>query len=236
MKRLIGITGGYVGKMHSKMAGEEFYLNAEYFDAVERAGGVPVPLPPCRDEATLREMVGRLDGLVFSGGPDPDPARYGQALHPQTKLCHSRRGEFDARCMAMALEMGLPVLGICYGCQLLNIHFGGTLVQDIPSLRPGAEIHRQDGPRVAHAVRVKPGSKLAECLGMTELMVNSAHHQAVDRLGAGLRVAARSADGIVEAVETTDDRFIIGVQWHPEDLTGRAEQLRLFEGLVEARR
>jgi len=233
-RRFIGIMGGYRRRTSSKA--EEFYLIAEYFDAVELAGGVPVPIVQCRGDDVLRELLGKLDGLLISGGPDTPPSEYGQRRHPQTQPVHPRRARFDLRCLRAALDRGLPILGICYGAQLLNVFFGGTLVQDIPSQRPDAGKHRKDGPRLLHPVRVEPGTKLARCLRLPELEANSAHHQAVDRLGRGLRVSARARDGIVEGIETEDDRFVLGVQWHPEELAfKRPEHLRLFQALVRGR-
>jgi putative glutamine amidotransferase len=228
----IGITTGL--RPHVSDHGdtwEELYLDSDYFDAVEAAGCLPLALPPVRGGDTLRELLRCVEGVVISGGPDTPPSRYAQAAHPRTVPVHPRRDEFDFQALSLALEMGLPVLAICYGAQLLNVHFGGTLVQDIPSLRPTEEVHQRARPRPMHGVRVKPGSKLARILGRTELETNSSHHQCVDRLGAGLCATAWSPAGIIEAVETEDARFVIGVQWHPEELADRAEHLALFAAL-----
>ena len=230
-RRLTGITGGY--RRRKSQEADEFYLLADYFDSVELAGGVPVLIPQVRGDEALRDLLGRLDGLVITGGPDTPPERYGQPAHPMTKPVHKRRDEFDFRCVEAALDLGLPILAICYGAQLLNVFLGGTLIQDIPSQRPSAGRHVQDGPRLLHPVRIEPGTKLAHCLGAAELEANSSHHQAVDRLGRGLRVSARSRDGIIEGVETTDDRLILGVQWHPEELAAKSpDHLKLFQAVV----
>jgi putative glutamine amidotransferase len=230
-RRLIGITGGY--RRRKTQQADEFYVLADYYDSVELAGGVPVLIPQIRGDEALRDLLGRLDGLVITGGPDSPPARYSQQPHPMTKPAHERRDEFDFRCLGAALDLGLPILAICYGAQLLNIFLGGTLIQDLPSQRPSADRHVQDGPRLLHPVQIEPGTKLARCLGVTELKASSAHHQAVDRLGRGLRVSARSRDGIIEGIETEDDRFILGVQWHPEELAAKHDDhLKLFQAVV----
>jgi putative glutamine amidotransferase len=230
-RRLIGITGGY--RRRKSQEADEFYLLADYFDSVELAGGVPVLIPQIRNGDALRDLLGRLGGLVITGGPDTPPARYGQPAHSMTKPVHKRRDEFDFRCLETALDLGLPILAICYGAQLLNVFLGGTLIQDIPSQRPSAGRHVQDGPRLLHPVRIEPDTKLARCLGVAGLEANSSHHQAVDQLGRGLRVSARSRDGIVEGIETTDDRLILGVQWHPEELAAKSpDHLKLFQAVV----
>jgi len=128
-RRLIGITGGF--RRRKSQQADEFYVLADYFDSVELAGGVPVLIPQIRGGEALRDLLGRLDGLVITGGPDTPPARYRQQPHPKTKPVHERRDEFDFRCLETALDLRLPILGICYGAQLLNVFLGGTLIQDI---------------------------------------------------------------------------------------------------------
>ena len=235
-RQLIGITPSYCQETEDPKGGY-MRLPANYFDAIELAGGNPVVLAPCRTDRALRAVLRPLQGLVLSGGPDTPPARYGQKPHPKTNPIHPRRDEFDFRCLNMATKMGLPILAICYGCQLLNVFFGGTLIQHIPSLRPRKQKHSREGERILHFVRIRPRTKLAKILGAGKLEVNSSHHQAVDRLGRGLRIAARSLDGIVEGIETDDDRFVLGVQWHPEALAAeRPEHLKLFQRLVARER
>jgi putative glutamine amidotransferase len=231
-RRLVGITSSYNLKTEDPKSGY-LTLGCNYFDAIELAGGSPVVLAPCQTDRALRDALEPLGGLVVSGGPDTPPVRYGQEPHPKTNPVHPRRDEFDFRCLGMAIEMGLPVLAICYGCQLLNIHFGGTLIQDLPSLRPSEEKHSATEGRVFHEARILPGTKLAGILGVEQLEVNSSHHQAVEKLGKGLRIAARSMTGVIEGIETTDDRFVLGTQWHPEGLAAeRPEHLKLFQALV----
>ncbi|MFP4056341.1 MAG: gamma-glutamyl-gamma-aminobutyrate hydrolase family protein [Candidatus Brocadiia bacterium] len=208
-------------------------LRADYADAVARAGGLPLLLPtPAGDlEAWAAACLDAVDGLVLTGGRDYDPRPYGQEPHPATRLVAPRREAFDPALAHLALRRGLPVLGICGGMQLLNIVLGGDLVQDLP---PRPVRHRAPGEARCHEVAVEAGSRLAAIVGEGRLEVNSSHHQALGRVAEGLRVVARAPDGVVEAVEGTGAAFVLGVQWHPERLASRAEQLALFRALVEA--
>jgi len=211
-------------------------LNLSYVEAVARAGGLPVPIPPT-DSAAPEEFLVGLDGVVLTGGRDYDPASYGQEPHGATKLMHPLRDEFDRRLAACLLRLDIPTLGICGGMQLLNIAAGGDLHQHIPDAFPGSLTHtRVSGRDSYHEATVEPGSLLARLLGRERLEVNSSHHQAAWTVGKGFRVVARSPDGIVEAIEDPTRRFLLGVQWHPERLLERAEHLALFVGLVEAAR
>jgi putative glutamine amidotransferase len=212
-------------------------INQSYVDAVVRGGGWPMLLAPVDDPEWVASLLSQLDGLVLTGGRDYDPALYGRAPHPKTELLSASRVRFDLTLARAALSRGLPTLGICGGIQLLNVARGGTLIQDIPDqLQSAADHHGQKAGYGAHTVRVEAGTRLAEIVGAGELEVNSSHHQAIDSLGAGLRVAARAPDGVIEAVEGTGDGFLLGVQWHPERLLDRPEQVRLFEALAEAAR
>jgi putative glutamine amidotransferase len=205
------------------------YLDRAYADAVAAAGGAPLYLPQQPDPAAL---AARLDGLLLPGGGDfAPPAPYPDGvdfdLVPETQLA------FDAALLAAALERELPVLGICYGMQLLVRHHRGTLLYDIASDRPAAGRHRLPEPDGRHAIELTPGTRLADTLAGVEPLVNSLHHQGVDDPGTGLRVVARAADGIAEAVEAPAARFCIGVQWHPEKMRGPQRE-RLFAAFVAA--
>jgi putative glutamine amidotransferase len=216
---VVGITQG-AGRRKGYHA-----LREDYARSVERAGAVPVLLPTAAPELA-GEMLERLDGLVLSGGVDVDPALYGATAHPRLGSVDRARDEFELALTRIALEREMPLLAICRGLQLLNVAAGGTLVQDIPSLVTGAAQHDAPGRRTrrSHAVEVVPGSKLSEILGPGPLLVNSFHHQAIDRLGAGLRVSARcAADSVIEAVELQDHAFAVAVQWHPESFWREAE-------------
>jgi putative glutamine amidotransferase len=236
---LIGITTSLApGGSHAL---PHVMLGAQYVEAVERVGGVAVLLSPAHAPAALRRLLDLLDGLVLSGGEDVDPARYGQAPHPALGDTNPARDAMEFAVLEGALTRECPVLAICRGMQLLNVAWGGTLLQDLPSQREGPIAHRQRAPvdQAWHEVVVEAGSGLHAALGVDSLRVNSFHHQGIDRLAAGLRCSARAPDGLVEGVESVDGRWIRGVQWHPE--RGRSEtpdgadaNEALFRALVEA--
>lgn len=194
-----------------------YALRANYFEAVAAAGGLPVALPHAPDLAA--DYLGRLDGLLVTGGAfDVDPALYGGGPAHPTVALKSGRTAFELEATRRALARDLPVLGICGGQQLLAVALGGTLHQHIPDAVPGALEHEQPHPRdqPGHEVAVAPGTRLAAIVGRARMAVNSAHHQAVDRPGAGAVVSAVAPDGVVEAIEHPGHRFALGVQWHPE--------------------
>ncbi len=212
--------------------------NRAYVRAVERAGGIPILIPPLADEESLAQVCARLDGLLLSGGADIAPACYGEEPIPE---CQAPEPERDAAELAMArwaLDRGLPILGICRGLQLLNVASGGTLYQDIATQQPEAARHEWSAlPRDtrAHAIRVQPDSRLAAVLGVSEHEVNSLHHQAVRDPGRGVRVVAQAPDGIAEGLEFPEHPFAVAVQFHPEELEQTDEvSRRLFAGFVRA--
>lgn len=212
------------------------FLPKVYIDGVTAAGGIAVLLPPQPVTAqSARRVLGTLDGLIVSGGADIDPARYGQEPHERTSPPRADRDAWEDALLSAAIDTGLPFLGICRGAQLLNVTLGGTLIQHVPDV-VGTEEY-QPAPAVfgTKAVRVEADSTLGDLLGGTgeDMPVHVYHHQALDRVAEGLRVTARSEDGIVEAVELEGDSFAVAVQWHPEE---NAEDRRLFAGLVAAAR
>ena len=212
------------------------FLPKVYLDAVTDAGGVAVLLPPQPVSPEIaRAVLSALDGLIVSGGADVDPRRYGQAPHERTGAPRTDRDEWEDLLLTAAVELELPFLGICRGAQMLNVALGGTLVQHLPDV-VGSDAY-QPAPSVfgeAEAT-VEPGSKLAAVLGDAgdPLPIHVYHHQALDEVAPGLRVTARTGDGVIEAVELETVPFGIGVQWHPEE---NAADRRLFAGLVEAAR
>jgi putative glutamine amidotransferase len=206
------------------------YLQREYSEAVWDAGGLPVLIPLIADEAYTRELITHLEGILLSGSSsDVDPARYGEPRQPECGPAHPERDAVDLSLIGLALETRKPLLGICFGTQAMNVALGGTLIQHLTL--PLAHDDRE----VRHDVNVEPDSVLARLGGGSKFLVNTSHHQALDRVPAALRVTARSStDGVIEAVETTDPgRFLVGVQWHPERIY-KEEQLSraLFEELV----
>ena len=200
-----------------------------YVTKVEAAGGRPLLVPP--SENAVDETLRVLDGLVFTGGPDLDPALYDAQPHPETNNVRPERDRAEIALLTAALEQDLPVLAICRGSQVLNVALGGDLEQHVPDL-VGHEGHKETpGVFSRHPVAVDTGSRLHEIVG-DELEVSSHHHQGYGRLGKGLEVVARADDGTVEALEVAGRRFALGVLWHPED----GDDLRLFTELVASAR
>ena len=198
----------------------------DYVRAVERAGGRAVLVPP--DDEGVEEVLGALDGLIFSGGNDLEPQEYGADAHPATVGTNPERDRGELALLQAAIERDLPVLAICRGFQVLNVVRGGDIVQHLPDV-VGHEEHREVlGEFSEHAVRVDPSSRIREVHGA----VKSHHHQALGRVGDGLREVAWAEDGTVEGLEDPDKPFLVGVLWHPE----AGEDQRLFEQLVEAAR
>ena len=234
MRPLIGVTtselrpsGAGTLRRHGEPAHPEMALGMTYLRAIEAAGGMPVVLPPLGDATAY---VDRLDGICLSGGPDLDPAAYGAAdRHPELGPTEPTLDSFELELALAADQRGLPLLGICRGAQALNVACGGTLYQHLPG-------HRQTEPATddTHSVHVEPGTRLAALLGTDVLRVNSFHHQAVERLGNGLRAVAHAADGTIEGVEAPGSRFVMGVQWHVEGLVAQPRHRVLFEALVAA--
>jgi putative glutamine amidotransferase len=229
MRPLIGVTtselrpsGLSTLRRQGEPAHPEMALGMTYLHAIERAGAVPVVLPPCVSD--LEALLARLDGICLSGGPDLDPGAYGaRDRHEELGPTEPSLDRFELALARAALERGMPVLGICRGAQTLNVACGGTLHQHLPG-------HRQaePGTQTSHEVEILGGTRLAGLLGAGTMAVNSFHHQAVDTLGHGLRISARAADGTVEGIEGAG--FAVGVQWHAETLADS----RLFEALVNA--
>jgi gamma-glutamyl-gamma-aminobutyrate hydrolase PuuD len=201
-----------------------------YVQAIERAGGRPLLVPPSDDG--IEETLAALDGLLFSGGSDLDPETYGAEAHPETNGMRPERDQAELGLLEAALARDMPVLAVCRGSQILNVALGGDLVQHLPEV-VGHERHKHTpGVFADHDVEVLPGTKLQALVG-DHAPVKSHHHQGYGRIGDGLREAARADDGTVEAIEDPERRFALGVLWHPE----AGEDAALFEALVgEARR
>jgi putative glutamine amidotransferase len=197
-------------------------LSLNYARSLEGAGLIPLVVPPLADPARAGEILDACGGLLLTGGEDVDPGLYGAPRHPQLGEINPQRDATELSLLRAARERRLPVLAICRGMQILNVASGGTLCQDLPSARPSTVDHDppNDANARTHGVTVTGGSRLASATGATEMSVNSYHHQAVDRVGAGLRVTAVAADGVIEGVEADDPAWwVLAVQWHPEDLT-----------------
>jgi len=240
MKSLIGIT--CTERPLTPVEGHESTMvgvRDSYIQAIADAGGIPVLIPPGPTEDILAGMTPRLDGLLLSGGADVDPRYYGEAPHPCLGQVEPPRDELELALARWALTQDVPLLGICRGHQVLNVAASGSLYQDLPTQLPGALRHATDlaHPRDTrvHPVHTVPGTRLRDILGDGLLDVNSWHHQAVKGVAPGLVVAAWAPDGVVEGLESPRHRFIVGVQFHPEDLYRDDQRMwRLFRALVEA--
>ena len=208
-----------------------------YVNAVVNAGGAPVLIPLTNDSRVLDEILSKIDGLILSGGGDIHASFFNESVHPSVESCDLERDSYELYVIRKAVEKQMPVLGICRGQQALNVALGGSLIQDIPSQLPESTIrHNQAEERhiATHDVRIDPSSKLYQWLKQETIPVNSFHHQAVKNLAPGLETAATSEDGIIEAVESTEGKSILGVQWHPENLAiaGDDTMRTLFRHLV----
>jgi putative glutamine amidotransferase len=225
---LIGIT------TYERDEKDDLVLPALYVDAVRRAQGMAVLLPP--GEPFLADLLARLDGLILSGGSDVDPAHYGGIPRITLASFLAERDTSEIELVRHAVSEGVPTLGICRGSQVLNVALGGTLIEHLPDVVGESTIHRTPlGDPVTHLVTVQPGSRLAAVLGKEQTEPASRHHQAAWQVAPGLAQAALAPDGTIEAVEMPGHPWFIGVQWHPElSASDDPTQQRLFDALVEA--
>lgn len=205
-------------------------LSVAYLTSLGGAGLTPIVVPPfaggdrCADRDAILDVV---SGLVLTGGEDVDPARYGAEAHPRLSTVHAGRDATELSLLDGARARRLPTLAICRGIQVMNVGLGGTLIQDIPSQVPGALVHDGDGPRSdrTHTVTLTPDSRLLCAVGRERITVNSFHHQSVEIPASDVVVTATAGDGVIEGIETKPDNpwWALGIQWHPEDLTGGPE-------------
>jgi putative glutamine amidotransferase len=215
----------------------EMALGLKYLHALERAGSVPVVVPPLQVDC-LDALLDRVGGVCLSGGPDLDPESYGERRHSRTGPTEFELDTFELALAKAADARRLPILAICRGMQLLNVARGGTLHQHLPDIVGERIVHRQTevGERPTHWVTLAPATRLSTILERRRTKVNSFHHQAVATLGADLTVTSRASDGTVESVEAADREFVVGVQWHAECLVDRFGQAALFSAFVAAAR
>jgi len=219
-KPIIGITTGRrnVGTPRNETPNAVMGVPMDYPDAVVRSGGAPVLLPREADPDVVRAVMGTVDALLLSGGGDIVSLEFGEEPHPAAKYQDPIRDAMEFEATRVAIDRGIPILGICRGIQTLNVAMGGTLVQDVPSQVPDAlqHYHNEVESVLTHTIDIEPDSILARVLGVTTTAVNSWHHQSVKDAAPGLRITARARDGVVEALEADDGRPILTVQCHPE--------------------
>lgn len=232
-KPLIALNADY--RAAKKDAPAFSYVGAGYYDAILKAGGVPLILPPYEEEDDLEQVLDLVDAVVLAGGADLDPRRDGFMLHPTVRPLDPRREDFDRLLVRHVKARRMPVFGIGVGMQLLNLVQGGSLFLHISEDLPKALPHKDPlDPAHRHALVVEQGSLMERVYGEGEIRVNSCHHMAVDDLGSGLRVTARCPDGVVEAIESTqEDWLILGTQFHPEAESASALDQRIFEEFLD---
>jgi putative glutamine amidotransferase len=237
MKRpTIGITVDY----------DDDLINYEspygYASAVEKAGGLPILLPYRMDLSLIPQYVDLIDGMLFSGGNDLDPKAWGETYHPKTAPVDPLREKFERALMVEVEKRRVPTLGICMGSQLMNVHRGGSLYQFLPELeRPNSIEHRKVGGEKGrgdeganrHSILLEKESAVAPFLPKTEISANTSHKQSVNKLGKGLRIIAKSPDGVIEGIEDPSMPLFLGVQWHPERLHAEPDHLAFFKLLVD---
>lgn len=218
-KAKIGLSMNYMqlGQYH------QFHIRDRYIDAVHANGGLPIPIPCMNDKADLKQYLQMVGALIIIGGLDYPPRIYDQSVHPKADLAHDRRVRSDFLLLETALAMNLPILGICAGMQLMNIYFGGKLIQHLD------EVDYHMGEKF-HPIKLKGGKWLPQ-IYPDEFVVNSNHHQGIDPefIGKGLTVVAAADDGIIEAIEYESEQMILGIQWHPERIPDPAVSKPIFD-------
>ncbi len=237
-RKIVGILGST--SQATADSGPKQYLNRAYVWAIENAGGIPVILPVTREPDVIAHYLGVVDGLLLSGGVDVAPACFGEEPHPKLGSVDDDRDTTELPLIRDALAQDMPVFAICRGIQSLNIALGGTLYQDIPSQAPSAIHHQQSDvgiPRntTSHSVRIVPDSRLRSIVGVEEMQTNSFHHQSLKQVADGLVVTAVAPDGIIEAAESPAHRYVVAVQFHPEETAPNDLHSRqLFEAFIAA--
>lgn len=233
MKPIIGVTSSM------ELGAKTYTVGEANIQAIENAGGLPIMLPYLMGEADIEQLAQRMDGLYASGGYDIDPTLFDEEPHPNLGVIIPARDEFEMALIQRMLELDKPILAVCRGTQILNIAAGGDMYQDIYTQKKGELLqHQQLAPNShgSHFVDVPEGSLLHKLAGAGRFKVNSRHHQANRRVPESFLVSGTASDGVVEAIESKDHSFVLGLQWHPENMAEAADpaSLKIFEGFVEA--
>ncbi len=232
---LIGLTGSII---HDQSGSQVVQVGQAYITAIQRAGGLPTLIPPGFSDRSLSALVSRLDGVLFTGGTDIDPACFNGQPHPQVYGISPERDALEFALLEKALAAGKPILAICRGIQVLNVGLGGSLYTHIQDQKLDALKHdwfpNYPRDKRAHSVHLKSGSRLADIIQAEEIGVNSLHHQGIDRMGKNLEAVGFAPDGLVEAVVVKGADFALGVQWHPECLPDDPHAQALFQAFIAA--
>ncbi|MCB9357091.1 MAG: gamma-glutamyl-gamma-aminobutyrate hydrolase family protein [Calditrichaeota bacterium] len=234
---IIGISPGFAGPDPDRKfasAGRVNFCDLNYIEGIANAGGLPFLLGHTSDRDQMERYADHIDGLVLIGGVDVQPERYGQIAEATEQTPVPERDEFEFEFLNVFWEREKPILAICRGFQVLNIFFGGTLVQDIPShLGPVHHLQSPGSTTIAHSVRLEEGSLLHSVFGETQIDVNSFHHQTIEKLGRGLKAVGWSDEGLIEVIEHEANSCLLAVQWHPERMRDSEQQLQLFKYFVD---
>lgn len=235
---IIGISATLIAVESGQFMGlERVALGEGYIQAIQLSGGIPIILPILKDRAFIRQQMQFIDGLILSGGYDVSPLLYGEEPNKNLGALCLDRDHYELHLLEIARDLHKPILGICRGLQLINVAFGGTLYQDLESGFPHALQHDQKSKpeEATHTVTLTACTKLQQVMQENVILTNSFHHQAIKDLAPGIMVNAYAKDGIIEGIESKEDAFVLGVQWHPElMLSKHPKMLKLFRAFIEA--
>jgi putative glutamine amidotransferase len=215
------------------------FVSADHIAAIKEAGGVPIVLPFVTSELQLNRMVQMIDGLYLTGGNSIDPTFFNEEPHPKLGEINPIRDQYEVQIIRKILNLHKPIFGVCRGCQILNVALGGDMYQDIYAQNEGDLLqHEQCAPQshASHFVYVSDGTLLREITGRTRIKVNSRHHQANRKPGKGILICGKASDGVVEAIEGKNDPFVLGVQWHPENMARNGESIskKIYAAFVQS--
>lgn len=236
MKPIIGILANLTDLEREASLSERAFVSNAYINAVIKAGGVPMIIPVNTQEEVIKKQIELIDGLILSGGVDVNPVLYNEEPSTEIEYYHPDIDKFDLIAIDIAIKLNKPILGICRGAQILNVSQGGSLYQDTTHIEGNYIKHNQSTKSYlgSHTIIINNESKISDILG-TEILVNSYHHQSVKNVGKKLMPIAYSKDGVVEAIEMKDKKFIVGVQWHPELMVNHDEKMaNLFKKFINA--